>query len=466
MRCGLFHRSSWRMPLSTPEIVPLFVPAQKLKEKWAQKRHHRARKNLQWVGEIIDPWAGDSTRSKGSSDLVDHLGIARLHKELISEEAGDWFSRNCVYRPLHTVAQDLSDHALVSYVCSLLEIAVGRVADLETLSTAVKEAKVSDDARRRFTMALLNAGPLDNEESGCGFSREDYREVKKLVKSLISSEAGREPVIDALSEDGAVLSAAVTGQTSQGVYRAVAAHVVARARPYLDLLSGCIAHRMSAKEYKEEVLGVCSLLKPFFGEESLLCDWTTGKDRLMRNIAPLPTWTVSPFRTDESGKVLSVGVHTSVKELLDFLSRYPGWRDSVRGSKKTLGICVSTDGAKLGQGGVLSTVVWVVNTTDLCQSARHTFTVALSSGGDSEAEMRYHHDVIYKELAELEQHGWKDPACPQNTVYAVRVYRVADGKGIRIELGRDSAADPCCCPRCSIPSLSKHILKMPTCAHA
>jgi len=42
-------------------------------------------------------------------------------------------------------------------------------------------------------------------------------------------------------------------------------------------------------------------------------------------------------------------------------------------------VCVSTDGAKMTKStGVCSTVLWVLNTTDLCQSARHRATVRLA----------------------------------------------------------------------------------------
>jgi len=41
-------------------------------------------------------------------------------------------------------------------------------------------------------------------------------------------------------------------------------------------------------------------------------------------------------------------------------------------------VCVSTDGAKMTQStGVCSTILWVLNTTDLCQKARHRATVCL-----------------------------------------------------------------------------------------
>jgi len=41
--------------------------------------------------------------------------------------------------------------------------------------------------------------------------------------------------------------------------------------------------------------------------------------------------------------------------------------------------CVSTDGAKMTKStGVCSTVLWGLNTTDLCQSARHRVTVNLA----------------------------------------------------------------------------------------
>ena len=42
-------------------------------------------------------------------------------------------------------------------------------------------------------------------------------------------------------------------------------------------------------------------------------------------------------------------------------------------------VCVSTDGAKMTKStGVCSTVLWGLNTTDLCQSARHRTTVRLA----------------------------------------------------------------------------------------
>jgi len=42
-------------------------------------------------------------------------------------------------------------------------------------------------------------------------------------------------------------------------------------------------------------------------------------------------------------------------------------------------VCVSTDGAKMTKStGVCSTVLWGLNTTDLCQSVRHRATVRLA----------------------------------------------------------------------------------------
>jgi len=42
-------------------------------------------------------------------------------------------------------------------------------------------------------------------------------------------------------------------------------------------------------------------------------------------------------------------------------------------------MCVSTDGAKMTKStGVCSTVLWVLNTMDLCQSARHRTTVCFA----------------------------------------------------------------------------------------
>jgi len=88
----------------------------------------------------------------------------------------------------------------------------------------------------------------------------------------------------------------------------------------------------------------------------------------------------------------SVGLHITIKQLLDWLSIFPSWRRSLQGTKKRLGLVVSTDGASLGsQGGVVSTVAWLVNSPETQQSARQVFTLALSNGSDSVSETQIHH---------------------------------------------------------------------------
>ena len=81
--------------------------------------------------------------------------------------------------------------------------------------------------------------------------------------------------------------------------------------------------------------------------------------------------------------------------------------------------------------GVCATAMWIVNSSDLCMSARHTFTIALSNNGDSDAEMKQHHRPVFDDLEELKMHGWTHPKAEPDDLrgtHEVHYWRVADGK--------------------------------------
>ena len=292
-----------------------------------------------------------------------------------------------------------------------------------------KAGGLSDATRQTLFDSLLLPA------KGAKLSNEDTRVLRKQVQAMFAREEGAAAIGHVGAADPVPVMGAIKAQASQGIVGAIACQVVEQARPFLALLSGMIAERTSQVEYDQEIMGLSNAMRRIFGGAQLLVSRKEGKAALDRHLPPAPEWTRT-VRTDSAGKVISVGMHLSIKALLDYLSLWPGWNDALQGSKRVLGLCASTDGAKLTRGiGICATAVWLLNTCDLCQSARHTFTVALSSGGDSVDEMRIHHDPTSVQLRDLEGTGWQHPASsgPMGH-YNVRWWRVADGKVLCVSI--------------------------------
>lgn len=153
----------------------------------------------------------------------------------------------------------------------------------------------------------------------------------------------------------------------------------------LDLLSGVIALRTSAREYDEEIRGIIACERDIFGDTALLTSGAKARKHLALcdNLPTPPRYSIT--RCESAG---SLGMHTTIKELLDHLAGFPSWRKSIDDGKKLVGLLVSTN-AKFGaSGGVVSTVASVANTNSLQQSSRQVFTLDLSNGDDSMSDLQ------------------------------------------------------------------------------
>ena len=211
----------------------------------------------------------------------------------------------------------------------LLQMEAACGMDGDDLHAAIRNEKLlSKQTKKQLFCALLvklNVR-VDGEEER--LTRKQKQLVQKQVQALLAHDKVAAEVSLELDEDPAVVMDAIKAQCTKGIVSAIAFEVVTRARLIRGLLSGMIAARTSQVEYNQEILGLSNTLKHFSSGESLLLSRKDGKSYLDR-VCPDPnTWTQT-VRRNAQGRIISVGLHVNIKDLLDYLVNFPGWRNSL-----------------------------------------------------------------------------------------------------------------------------------------
>jgi len=365
-------------------------------------------------------------------------------QEVLGEDVADtWEGSGILFKTKATVATATREMAL-QQLQTAIELARRSGVDADEVQNALDASFPNGSILRWLKLAAKGTDEKLSISDSAKLTVRERAALKKLVREALDDDGARADMVHLMAVDDLLMVQVLQEQGGDGMVKALAFNLVHEARGVLDLLSGIIAIRVGETPYEDEILSVVKCVREMFGNTMLLAPRARGLQALRDNCPAAPQYKLT------RGPNGSIGLHTTVHELLDYLSNFPSWRQSITAPLNRLGIVISTDGAKMGaNGGVVSTVVWLVNLVGLQQSSRQVFTLALSNGDDSVAELQAHHHPVFKEAEE--PFVWQDPRdASESGTFRVRTWRVADGKGIRLELSRDTAAGCFPCPRCSI----------------
>ena len=371
-------------------------------------------------------------------------------EEKSKQYADAWMKAGGLWREITQPEEDAGGAVRASLEKTLQAAQEDGSITAEQAQSLVDKIWPTEKLLRHLKGVTSNVG--DRGSSNHKLSRDEQRELHKTLTSLTQHRAddggavpsGRQSTIDMIVGDDLLLAEIMKSEGAQTMVDILAGNLVCQARGVLDLLSGIIALRMPQNVYDNEVQPLVRVMRHVFADKSLLTYRARAMAALKENIVPGPTYTMT-FAPDGS-----IGMHTTIEKVLDFLSNFPSWRQTMKVPKGNIGVVVSCDGAKLGaKGGVVSTVMWFLNMVDLPQSSRQVFTLALSNGDDNAQQLLYHHHPVFKNIADTGV--WQDPHDDSsNGTYMLKVWRVADGKSLRMELARDTAAGVFPCARCYI----------------